>query len=186
MAMIKAEVKNLRRVPTAVWVGKKRYVFPANINVRMNLDEAMLSEVQRNPAFSVKVLSRTEEPQVEAKAFDESKASEEAPKQEAPKQEAPKQEAKIETAEDVKAEEIPAPVSVAGEGVVEEPVESEIVEAEESNDESEEANDEASDDVSHKELFSMKKDELAAYLASKGVNAEGMSRKDMLKAAKRV
>ena len=170
MAMIKAEVKNLRRVPTAVWVGKKRYVFPANINVRMNLDEAMLSEVQRNPAFSVKVLSRTEEPQVEAKASEE----------------APKQEAKIETAEDVKAEEIPAPVSVAGEGVVEEPVESEIVEAEESNDEAEEDNDEASDDVSHKDIFSMKKDELAAYLSSKGVNAEGMSRKDMLKAAKRV
>lgn len=174
MAMIKAEVKNLRRVPTAVWVGKKRYVFPANINVRMNLDEAMLSEVQRNPAFSVKVLSRTEEPQVEAKASAEAKASEEAPKQEA----------KIETAEDVKAEEIPAPVSV--EGVVEEPVESEIVEAEASNDEAEEDNDEASDDVSHKDLFSMKKDELAAYLSSKGVNAEGMSRKDMLKAAKRV
>ena len=170
MAMIKAEVKNLRRVPTAVWVGKKRYVFPANINVRMNLDEAMLSEVQRNPAFSVKVLSRTEEPQVEAKASEE----------------APKQEAKIETAEDVNAEEIPAPVSVAGEGVVEEPAESEIVEAEESNDEAEEDNDEASDDVSHKDLFSMKKDELAAYLSSKGVNAEGMSRKDMLKAAKRV
>lgn len=171
MAMIKAEVKNLRRVPTAVWVGKKRYVFPANINVRMNLDEAMLREVQRNPAFSVKVLSRTEEPQVEAKASEE----------------APKQESKIETAEDVKAEEIPAPVSVAGEGVVEEPVESEIVEAEESNDEAEEEdNDEASDDVSHKDLFSMKKDELAAYLSSKGVNAEGMSRKDMLKAAKRV
>ena len=170
MAMIKAEVKNLRRVPTAVWVGKKRYVFPANINVRMNLDEAMLSEVQRNPAFSVKVLSRTEEPQVEAKASEE----------------APKQEAQVETAEDVKAEETPVPVSVAGEDVVEEPVESEIVEAEESNDESEEANDEASDDVSHKELFSMKKDELAAYLSSKGVNAEGMSRKDMLKAAKRV
>lgn len=170
MAMIKAEVKNLRRVPTAVWVGKKRYVFPANINVRMNLDEAMLMEVQRNPAFSVKVLSRTEEPQVEAKASEE----------------APKQESKIETAEDVKAEEIPAPVSVAGEDAVEEPVESEIVEAEESNDEAEEDNDEASDDVSHKDLFSMKKDELAAYLSSKGVNAEGMSRKDMLKAAKRV
>lgn len=170
MAMIKAEVKNLRRVPTAVWVGKKRYVFPANINVRMNLDEAMLSEVQRNPAFSVKVLSRTEEPQVEAKASEE----------------APKQEAKIETAEDVKAEEIPAPVSIAIEDAVEEPVESEIVEAEESNDEAEESNDEASDDVSHKDLFSMKKDELAAYLSSKGVNAEGMSRKDMLKAAKRV
>lgn len=176
MAMIKAEVKNLRRVPTAVWVGKKRYVFPANINVRMNLDEAMLSEVQRNPAFSVKVLSRTEEPQVEAKSSEEAKASEEAPKQEA----------KIETAEDVKAEEIPAPVSIAIEDAVEEPVESEIVEAEESNDEAEESNDEASDDVSHKDLFSMKKDELAAYLSSKGVNAEGMSRKDMLKAAKRV
>lgn len=170
MAMIKAEVKNLRRVPTAVWVGKKRYVFPANINVRMNLDEAMLSEVQRNPAFSVKVLSRTEEPQVEAKSSEE----------------APKQEAKIETAEDVKAEEIPAPVSIAIEDAVEEPVESEIVEAEESKDEAEEDNDEASDDVSHKDLFSMKKDELAAYLSSKGVNAEGMSRKDMLKAAKRV
>ena len=180
--MIKAEVKNLRRVPTAVWVGKKRYVFPANINVRMNLDEAMLSEVQRNPAFSVKVLSRTEEPQVEAKASEEAKVYEEAKVSE----EAPKQEAKIETAEDVKAEEISAPVSVAGEGVVEEPVESEIVEAEESNDEAEEDNDEASDDVSHKDLFSMKKDELAAYLSSKGVNAEGMSRKDMLKAAKRV
>lgn len=174
--MIKAEVKNLRRVPTAVWVGKKRYVFPANINVRMNLDEAMLSEVQRNPAFSVKVLSRTEEPQVEAKASEEAKTSEEAPKQEE----------KIETAEDVKAEEIPAPVSIAIEDAVEEPVESEIVEAEESNDEAEESNDEASDDVSHKDLFSMKKEELAAYLSSKGVNAEGMSRKDMLKAAKRV
>ena len=167
MAMIKAEVKNLRRVPTAVWVGKKRYVFPANINVRMNLDEAMLSEIQRNPAFSVKVISRTEEPHVKAKASEE----------------APKQEAQIETVEDVKAEETPTPAPVA---VVEEPVESEIVEAEESNDEAEESNDEATDDVSHKDLFSMKKDELAAYLASKGVNADGMSRKDMLKAAKRV
>lgn len=169
--MIKAEVKNLRRVPTAVWVRKKRYVFPANINVRMNLDEAMLSEIQRNPAFSVKVISRTEEPQVEAKASDEVKASEESPKQEA----------QIETVEDVKAEELPAPASIA-----EEPVESEIVEAEEANDEAEESNDESTDDVSHKDLFSMKKDELAAYLASKGVNAEGMSRKDMLKAAKHV
>ena len=171
--MIKAEVKNLRRVPTAVWVGKKRYVFPANINVRMNLDETMLSEIQRNPAFSVKVISRIEE----AKASKEAKASEEAPKQEV----------KVETAEDVKAEEIPAPASAP---VVEEAIESEIVEAEEANeeanDESEEANDESTDDVSHKDLFSMKKDELAAYLASKGVNAEGMSRKDMLKAAKRV
>ena len=166
--MIKAEVKNLRRVPTAVWVGKKRYVFPANINVRMNLDEAMLNEIQRNPAFSVKVISRTEEPQVEAKASEE----------------APKQEAKIETAEDVKAEEIPVPAHAP---VVEEAVESEIVEAEEANEEAnEEATDEATDDVSHKDLFSMKKDELAAYLASKGVNADGMSRKDMLKAAKRV
>jgi hypothetical protein len=173
MAMIKAEVKNLRRVPTAVWVGKKRYVFPANINVRMNLDEAMLIEIQRNPAFSVKVISRTEEPQVEVKASEEAKASEESPKQEA----------QIETVEDVKAEEIPAPAPVS---VDEEAVESEVVEAEEASDESEEANDEATDDVSHKDLFSMKKDELAAYLASKGVNAEGMSRKDMLKAAKRV
>ena len=176
MAMIKAEVKNLRRVPTAVWVGKKRYVFPANINVRMNLDEAMLSEVQRHPAFPVKVLSSTEEPQVEAQASEEAKASEEAQKQEA----------KIETAEDVKAEEIPAHVSIAIGDAVEEPVESEIVEAEESNAEAEDDNDEASDDVSHKDLFSMKKDALAAYLSSKGVNAEGMSRKDMLKAAKRV
>lgn len=172
--MIKAEVKNLRRVPTAVWVGKKRYVFPANINVRMNLDEAMLSEIQRNPAFSVKVISHTEETQVEAKASDEVKASEESTKQEA----------QIETAEDVKAEETPAPVSIAEEPV--KPVESEIVEAEETNDEANDELEEATDDVSHKDLFSMKKDELAAYLASKGVNAEGMSRKDMLKAAKRV
>ena len=56
MSMVKAIVKNLRRVPTAVWIGSKRYVFPAGIKVRMNLTDEMVKELNRNHAFSVKVL----------------------------------------------------------------------------------------------------------------------------------
>ena len=56
MSMVKAVVKNLRRVPTAVWIGSKRYVFPAGIKVRMNLTDEMVKELNRNHAFSVKVL----------------------------------------------------------------------------------------------------------------------------------
>ena len=56
MSMVKAVVKNLRRVQTAVWIGSKRYVVPAGIKVRMNLTDEMVKELNRNHAFSVKVI----------------------------------------------------------------------------------------------------------------------------------
>ena len=179
--MVKAEVKNLRRVKTGVWVGGKRYIFPAGIQVRMNLTDEMLRELQRNNAFSVKIVSTIP---------DGSGNKDKAPKAAAEQKAAPVQESI--TDEDV----IPIPPEP------EEPVQAktepkqeqepekssgDLVEVDQKQDEPVEAEQEQDQEQEpKKEIFTMKKDELAAYLASKGIDTEGMSRRDMLKAAKRI
>lgn len=175
--MVKAEVKNLRRVKTGVWVGGKRYIFPAGIQVRMNLTDEMLRELQRNNAFSVKIVST-----ITDGSGNKDKAQKSAAEQKAA--------SVSETVEDV----IPIPpepeepVQVKTEQEQEsEEASGDLVEVDQKQDEPVEAGQEQDQEQEpKKEIFTMKKDELAAYLASKGIDTEGMSRRDMLKAAKRI
>ena len=162
MSMVKAVVKNLRRVQTAVWIGSKRYVFPAGIKVRMNLTDEMVKELNRNHAFSVKVLGviadsssvRENVPDQSSNASEENGLKDDAPE------------------------------------VVETPVcspRSEIVE--DMNLIQEEAVEPSVEDVksdNKPDFFSMKKDELASYLTERGVDPEGLSRKEMLKRVKEI
>jgi hypothetical protein len=164
MAMVKAEVKNLRRVKTGVWVGGKRYIFPAGIQVRMNLTDEMLRELQRNNAFSVKVISiLSDNGNAVRKPVENDTIPNETP---------------IATVAELVSSEEPQGVEETTDTVeqVSSDVDANIVEVNEAPEEASEA--------PKKEIFTMKKDELAAYLASKGIDPEGMSRKEMLKAAK--
>lgn len=170
--MVKAEVKNLRRVKTGVWVGGKRYIFPAGIQVRMNLTDEMLRELQRNNAFSVKVVSMLSDG-----SGNKDKAQKSAAEQVVA--------SVSETAEDV------TPVQPEHEEQVQEQehekASDDLIEDVQKQDEPVEVEHEKDpEQESVKEIFTMKKDELAAYLASKGIDTEGMSRKDMLKAAKNI
>lgn len=163
--MVKAEVKNLRRVKTGVWVGGKRYIFPAGIQVRMNLTDEMLRELQRNNAFSVKVISALSD---NGNAVRKPVENDTTPN-----------ETQIDTVSETVSSEEPQSVEEATDTV--EQVSSEEISDMDSN--LNEAPREASE-APKKEIFTMKKDELAAYLTSKGIDPDGMSRKDMLKAAK--
>lgn len=163
--MVKAEVKNLRRVKTGVWVGGKRYIFPAGIQVRMNLTDEMLRELQRNNAFSVKVISALSD---NGNAVRKPVENDTTPN-----------ETQIDTVSETVSSEEPQSVEEATDTV--EQVSSEEISDMDSN--LNEASGEASE-APKKEIFTMKKDELAAYLTSKGIDPDGMSRKDMLKAAK--
>lgn len=163
--MVKAEVKNLRRVKTGVWVGGKRYIFPAGIQVRMNLTDEMLRELQRNNAFSVKVISALSD---NGNAVRKPVENDTTPN-----------ETQIDTVSETVSSEEPQSVEEATDTV--EQVSSEEISDMDSN--LNEAPGEASE-APKKEIFTMKKDELAAYLTSKGIDPDGMSRKDMLKAAK--
>lgn len=166
--MVKAEVKNLRRVKTGVWVGGKRYIFPAGIQVRMNLTDEMLRELQRNNAFSVKVISALSD---NGNAVRKPVENDTTPN-----------ETQIDTVSETVSSEEPQSVEEATDTV--EQVSSEETSDMDSNlNEVNEAPGEASE-APKKEIFTMKKDELAAYLTSKGIDPDGMSRKDMLKAAK--
>lgn len=175
--MVKAEVKNLRRVKTGVWVGGKRYIFPAGIQVRMNLTDEMLRELQRNNAFSVKVVSaisdgsgnkdKAQKPSVEQKSAPVSETVEDV----IPIPPEPEEPVQVKTEQEHESEE------AYGDLVEVDQKQDEPVEAEQEQDQEQEPK---------KEIFTMKKDELAAYLASKGIDTEGMSRRDMLKAAKRI
>lgn len=163
--MVKAEVKNLRRVKTGVWVGGKRYIFPAGIQVRMNLTDDMLRELQRNNAFSVKVISAISD---NGNALHKPVENDMVPN-----------ETPIDTvAETVSSEEHQSVEEVTD--TVEQVSSEETSDMDLKNAEVNKAHEEAP----KKEIFMMKKDELAAYLASKGIDTDGMSRKDMLKAAK--
>ncbi len=166
MSMVKAVVKNLRRVQTAVWIGSKRYVFPAGIKVRMNLTDEMVKELNRNHAFSVKVIGviadsssvRENVPDQSSNASEENGLKSDAPEV----AETPVCSPKSEIVEDM---------NLIQEEAVEPPVEPTVEDVKSDN---------------KPDFFSMKKDELASYLTERGVDPEGLSRKEMLKRVKEV
>ena len=168
MSMVKAVVKNLRRVPTAVWIGSKRYVFPAGIKVRMNLTDEMVKELNRNHAFSVKVLGviadsssvRENVPDQSSNASEENVLKSDAPEV----AETPVCSPKSEIVEDMNLIQ-----EEAVESTVEPTVEPTVEDVKPDN---------------KPDFFSMKKDELASYLTERGVDPEGLSRKEMLKRVK--
>ena len=160
MSMVKAVVKNLRRVQTAVWIGSKRYVFPAGIKVRMNLTDEMVKELNRNHAFAIQVIGA------------------------------------VADASSVR-ENVPDQSSNGSAGNVLNSVSPEVSEIDASSPKSEivedmdliqdEAVEPTVEDLkSNKspDFFSMKKDELAEYLTARGIDPEGLSRKEMLKRVK--
>lgn len=164
MSMVKAVVKNLRRVQTAVWIGSKRYVFPAGIKVRMNLTDEMVKELNRNHAFSVKVLGviadsssvRENVPDQSSNASEENVLKSDAPEV----AETPVCSPKSEIVEDM---------NLIQEEAVGPSVEPSVEDVKSDN---------------KPDFFSMKKDELAAYLMERGIDPEGLSRKEMLKRVK--
>lgn len=164
MSMVKAVVKNLRRVPTAVWIGSKRYVFPAGIKVRMNLTDEMVKELNRNHAFSVQVIGavadassvRENVPDQSSNGSEENVLKSDAPEVEESHVSSPKSE-------------IVEDMDLIQEEAVETSVEQTV----------EDVKSDKSPD-----FFSMKKDDLAAYLTEHGVDPEGLSRKEMLKRVK--
>ena len=168
MSMVKAVVKNLRRVPTAVWIGSKRYVFPAGIKVRMNLTDEMVKELNRNHAFSVKVLGviadsssvRENVPDQSSNASEENVLKSDATEV----AETPISSPKSEIVEDMNLIQ-----EEAVEPTVEPAVEPTVEDVKPDN---------------KPDFFSMKKDELASYLTERGVDPEGLSRKEMLKRVK--
>lgn len=170
MSMVKAVVKNLRRVQTAVWIGSKRYVFPAGIKVRMNLTDEMVKELNRNHAFSVKVLGviadassvRENVPDQSAPASEETVLKSDAPEV----AETPVCSPRSEIVEDMNLIQ-----EEAVEPTVEPSVEPTVEDVKSDN---------------KPDFFSMKKDELASYLTERGVDPEGLSRKEMLKRVKEV
>ena len=174
MSMVKAVVKNLRRVQTAVWIGSKRYVFPAGIKVRMNLTDEMVKELNRNHAFSVKVLGviadsssvRENVPDQSSKASEESVLKDDVPEV----AETPVCSPKSEIVEDMNLIQEEAVESTV-EPSVETPVEPTVEDVKSDN---------------KPDFFSMKKDELASYLTERGVDPEGLSRKEMLKRVKEI
>lgn len=174
MSMVKAVVKNLRRVPTAVWIGSKRYVFPAGIKVRMNLTDEMVKELNRNHAFSVKVLGviadsssvRENVPDQSAPASEENGLKSDAPEV----SETPVCSPKSEIVEDMNLIQEEAVESTV-EPTVEPTVETSVEDVKSDN---------------KPDFFSMKKDELASYLTERGIDPEGLSRKEMLKRVKEI
>lgn len=172
MSMVKAVVKNLRRVQTAVWIGSKRYVFPAGIKVRMNLTDEMVKELNRNHAFSVKVLGviadsssvRENVPDQSSNASEENVLKTDAPEVAETHVSSPRSEI-VEDMNLIQEEAVGPSVETPVEPSVEPTVE-----------------DVKSDNKP--DFFSMKKDELAAYLMERGIDPEGLSRKEMLKRVK--
>lgn len=175
MSMVKAVVKNLRRVQTAVWIGSKRYVFPAGIKVRMNLTDEMVKELNRNHAFSVQVIGAiADASSVRENVPDPSSnvSAENALKFDVPEvAETPVSSPKSEIVEDM---------ASIQEEVVETPVEHKASEVTVEPSVEDVKSDKKPD------FFSMKKDELAAYLTERGVDPEGLSRKEMLKRVKEI
>ena len=174
MSMVKAVVKNLRRVPTAVWIGSKRYVFPAGIKVRMNLTDEMVKELNRNHAFSVKVLGviadsssvRENVPDQSSNASEENVLKSDTPEV----AETPVSSPRSEIVEDMNLIQEEA-VGPSVEPSVEPTVEPSVEDVKSDN---------------KPDFFSMKKDELALYLTERGIDPEGLSRKEMLKRVKEI
>ena len=174
MSMVKAVVKNLRRVQTAVWIGSKRYVFPAGIKVRMNLTDEMVKELNRNHAFSVKVIGviadsssvRENVPDQSSNASEENVLKSDAPEV----AETPVSSPRSEIVEDMDLIQEEA-VGPSVEPTVGPSVEPTVEDVKSDN---------------KPDFFSMKKDELASYLTERGIDPEGLSRKEMLKRVKEV
>lgn len=164
MSMVKAVVRNLRRVQTAVWIGSKRYVFPAGIKVRMNLTDEMVKELNRNHAFSVKVIGavadassvRENVPDQSSNGSEENGLKSDAPEVSETHVSSPRSE-------------IVEDMNLIQEEAVESPVEPTVEDVKSDN---------------KPDFFSMKKDELAEYLTARGIDPEGLSRKEMLKRVK--
>ena len=163
MSMVKAVVRNLRRVQTAVWIGSKRYVFPAGIKVRMNLTDEMVKELNRNHAFSVKVIGAVADASVRENVPDQSSNGSEENGLKSDTTEV------AETPVSSPRSEIVEDMSLIQEEAAEPTVEP-TVEDLKSN--------------KNPDFFSMKKDELAEYLTERGIDPEGLSRKEMLKRVK--
>lgn len=169
---LKALVRNKRNVQTGVWIGDKRYVFPARIQVRMNLTSDMLVQLQRNPAFDVSVISyiASDAKPCAASAQAAAQAAVSEPVNEEPKH------------GDV------IPVEEAEENVSE--TESDAVsETEQDSPETvveveNDGSDEEAVNAARPDFFTMKKEDLARYLSERGVDPTGMSRRDMLRKAK--
>lgn len=178
MSMVKAVVKNLRRVQTAVWIGSKRYVFPAGIKVRMNLTDEMVKELNRNHAFSVKVLGviadsssvRENVPDQSSNASEENVLKSDAPEVSETHVSSPKSEI-VEDMNLIQEEAVEPTVEPTVEPSVEPTVEPTVEDVKSDN---------------KPDFFSMKKDELASYLTERGVDPEGLSRKEMLKRVKEI
>ena len=163
MSMVKAVVRNLQRVQTAVWIGSKRYVFPAGIKVRMNLTDEMVKELNRNHAFSVKVIGAVADASVRENVPDQSSNGSEENGLKSDDTEV------AETPVSSPRSEIVEDMSLIQEEAAEPTVEP-TVEDLKSN--------------KNPDFFSMKKDELAEYLTERGIDPEGLSRKEMLKRVK--
>lgn len=169
---LKALVRNKRNVQTGVWIGDKRYVFPARIQVRMNLTSDMLAQLQRNPAFDVSVISYIASDAkpcaAAAQAAAQTAVSE-------PVNEEPKHDDIIPVEE---AEENVSETESDAVSDTEQDSPETVVEVE--ND----GSDEEAVNAARPDFFTMKKEDLARYLSERGVDPAGMNRRDMLRKAK--
>ena len=177
---LKALVRNKRNVQTGVWIGDKRYVFPARIQVRMNLTSDMLVQLQRNPAFDVSVISYIAS---DAKPCSASaKASAQAAAVSEPVNEEPKcgDIIPVEEAEEVASETETDEKGTENDAVSETEQDSTETVEETEND----GSDGEAVNAARPDFFTMKKEDLARYLSERGVDPTGMSRRDMLRKAK--
>lgn len=173
---LKALVRNKRNVQTGVWIGDKRYVFPARIQVRMNLTSDMLAQLQRNPAFDVSVISYiASDAKPCAATAQTAQAAVSEPSNEEPNNEEPKHDdvVPVEEAEETVSE-------TENDAVIETEQDSSEAVAEVEND----GSDDEATNTARPDFFTMKKEDLARYLSERGVDPAGMSRRDMLRKAK--
>ncbi len=169
---LKALVRNKRNVQTGVWIGDKRYVFPARIQVRMNLTSDMLAQLQRNPAFDVSVISyiASDAKPCAAAAQTVAQAAVSEPSNDEPKH---GDVVPVEEAEEIVSE-------TENDAVSETEQDSSETVAEVEND----GSDDEAVSAARPDFFTMKKEDLARYLSERGVDPAGMSRRDMLRKAK--
>lgn len=172
---LKALVRNKRNVQTGVWIGDKRYVFPARIQVRMNLTSDMLAQLQRNPAFDVSVISYIASDAKPCAAAAQAAVSE-------PNNEEPKHgdDIPVEETEEIVSETETDDKEPENDAVSETEQDSPETVAEMEND----GSDDEAVNAARPDFFTMKKEDLAHYLSERGVDPTGMSRRDMLRKAK--
>ena len=172
---LKALVRNKRNVQTGVWIGDKRYVFPARIQVRMNLTSDMLAQLQRNPAFDVSVISYIASDAKPCAASAQAAVSE-------PINEEPKHGdvIPVEEAEEIVSETETDDKEPENDALSETDQDSPETVAEMEND----STDDEAVNAARPDFFTMQKEDLARYLSERGVDPTGMNRRDMLRKAK--